>query len=353
MVFRNIIERNIFINDLTRKIICNGYNKELQTFIDEISKIDSIKNYEEFKRFLENIPEQLFGSTYSIKRAYAENTLYGYADSVMNYGGLEKESLLFLPLLEHGIDLSETFYAPRYVKNRDYIFQGANKIKHWEMAMGRKAYSIGPFIHYAKDYYSKEEVEKFHKKNGKTLLIFPPHTDEYGGQDFFIDSFLNEMFRIAKDYDTIIASVFWIDVNDKYIDYLKSNGVCLVSSGFKLDNQFASRMKSIIKMSDAVLFPILTTSIGYAYYLNKKVICINCDRNKESVNIEDQEFITEENNRYVEKFCRVFTENAPSQSVEADALVDFYWGISNIRSKEQIRKIYYKSKRDIIGQLGF
>ena len=353
MSLRKLIDRNIFISDFARRISCYSYNKKIQRFIEEISLVDSISDYSGFKKILNRLPPQAFGSTYSIKRAYAENTLYGYAYNVMKYAGLENEDILYFPLLEHGIDLSEEFYAPRYVSGRNYIFQGNNKIDVWTKKLGQKGYAIGPFIHYSESYYSDKQIEEIKRKNGKTLLVFLPHSDEYGGEDFLMDGFTKELFEIAKGYDSIIASVFWIDTTDKYVDYLQNQGVTLVSSGFKLDNNFVSRMKTIIQMADTVVFPIMTTSIGYAYYLGKKVICLSSERNNESINTEDQEFVSAENNRYVSKFCKIFNEKADRKSKEADELIDHYWGTSLIRNPDYIRNIYFTNKKEIKKKVGF
>ena len=102
---KNFFGNNLFIKDLSRKLFFYNYNKKINQFVKGISQIDSIQDYELFRQYLTKIPAQVLGSTYTVKRAFAENTLYGYADSVMNYGGLENENMLYMPLLEHGIDL--------------------------------------------------------------------------------------------------------------------------------------------------------------------------------------------------------------------------------------------------------
>lgn len=353
MGIRKTIDKNIFISDFARKVTCESYNRKMQTFINEITCVDSIKDYAEFKKLIVTLPAQAFGSTYSIKRAYAENTLYGYAYNLMLFAGLENESMLYLPLLEHGIDLCDELDEARYTIGRSYIFQGNNKIRVFEEERKRNGYSIGPFIHYAKDYYSEEELDTLKKKMGKTLLVFPPHSTEYGGGDFITGGFDENLFRIAKDYDTVIASVFWIDTTDKYIEYLNSKGVQLVSSGFKLDNQFVSRMKTIIKMADTVIYPSLTSSIGYAYYFGKRVICLPSERNKNTTSRENQNQVTYDNIKYVDIFCKVFNELADLKSEAADELIDYYWGTSLVKSKKQIRDIYFENKRNIIKKLGF
>lgn len=351
---KNFFGNNLFIKDLSRKLFFYNYNKKINQFVKGISQIDSIQDYELFRQYLTKIPAQVLGSTYTVKRAFAENTLYGYADSVMNYGGLENENMLYMPLLEHGIDLSDSGRIQRYVKNVSYIFQGDNKTQKWKEKMKRNAYSIGPFIYYAQDYYRDDIIESIHKKFGKTLLVFPPHSDEYGDDDFVLDAFTKTLFRIGKSYDTILVSVFWVNANDDYINYLKSNGLKLVSSGFKLDPLFVSRMKSLIKMSDTVVFPSLTTSVGYAYYLGKKVICLASDRTDAHTNLMSKIYdIKKENNRYIDKFCSIFTEDAEDRTDEMDRLIDHYWGISRIKTKEQIRNIYFENKREILRKAGF
>ena len=113
-------------------------------------------------------------------------------------------------------------------------------------------------------------------------------------------------------------------------------------------------MKSLIKMSDTVVFPSLTTSVGYAYYLGKKVICLASDRTDAHTNLMSKIYdIKKENNRYIDKFCSIFTEDAEDRTDEMDRLIDHYWGISRIKTKEQIRNIYFENKREILRKAGF
>lgn len=353
MGIKQLIDRNLFVSDFARKVICASYNKRMTEFIEEISQIDSIEDYKGFKKALNKLPPQTYGSTYSLKRVYAENTLYGYAYNVMKYAGIENENMLYLPLLEHGVDLCEELDTMRYSLGRSYIFQGNNKVEKFIRNYKQDAYAIGPFIHYVEDYYSEEKLNSIRKKMGKTLLVFPHHSTEYGRGDYLVNDFFDRLFKIASDYNTIIASVFWIDTNDSCIDYLQSRGVTLVSAGFKLDNQFSTRMKAIIKLADTVVFPTLTTSIGYAYYMGKKVICIPSERNESSTSNENQKLLTDENEKFVNQFCTIFNENADRKNETADKLIDYYWGTSLIKSSAQIKDIYYKSRKSIMKKLGF
>ena len=339
---------NIFIDDLTRRSVGYRYNKRIINFINEIKTIDSIFDYEAFSEKIKSIPKTLLGTSYTIKRAYAENSLYGYADQLMSYAGLNEEPMIFLPLLEHGIDLRDGVYDDGHMDNVSYIMQGWRNCKELYMMRKKTCYCIGPYIHYSSCYYSHEKTEEIRKKYGKVLLVFPPHTTEYGDEAHILDDFYsNVLNRVGKNYDTIMACVFWTDIEKDYIKRISSSGAILVSAGFKLDSNFVKRLKTIIQISDTVLYPAFTTSIGYAFYLGKNIICYAYDAGTHDNN--SNVFIKQ----YNDLFCSVFSIENDRSYEDKYSLIDRYWGLSNLKEKDEIRKIYFDNKAEIIRRLGF
>ena len=82
---------------------------------------------------------------------------------------------------------------------------------------------------------------------------------------------------LAKQYDTVMVSVYWNDVESKLYGMFEKCGAILVSSGFRGDKAFISRLKTLISLSDCVCGNAFGTHIGYAMYLNKPFIYINND----------------------------------------------------------------------------
>lgn len=354
---RRAIDSNLYISNFIKSAIGFSYNKKMESFTHKISEVDSIAHIDDFVEALKEIPNQIMGSTYSLKHSYGENTMYGYAEELLNYAGLSYKDIFYLPLLEHGISVPDFFQSSM---KHPYIFECRYKEKLWnENSKGVHCYYVGPYIHYAKDYYEKAELNKEKEKLGKTVLVFPPHSTEVEGTDYSLEQFDKYLFgSICKKYDSIIACIFWANLNDTYVQRLKSRGVKIVSAGFKLDVNFVRRLKSIINLSDAVLYPSFTTSIGYAFYLGKKVICVY---NRGDVTLGPSIAFTEKENDIInsgfeamqQHFSRVFSEDAEPFSKEQRNLINTYWGLDEIKTPEEIRNIVKENKKRIITLLGF
>lgn len=351
-----VIEKNLFLNDMIKSIVAFSYNRKMYSFVNECSNIDSIADFSSFAEYMKKIPANLKGYCYTIKRAFSENFLYGYATSFMKYANIENESMLYLPLLEHGIYLSKDINTQRYKMASSYIFQGKSNESIWKHRKDfRPIYYIGPYIHYANGYYSQEKIETI-KKN-KILLVFPPHSSEFDSMTFSFDDF-NEFLlnKIGNNYDSIYACIYCQNTQDSYTKYLQSNGVRLVSAGFKLDPLFVCRLKTILEMSDTVLYPSFSSSIGYSYYLGKKIIyldnesLIKWSSNHDSNRVQS---VYKAYNSVKDAFTRLFSANAPSKTEEKYRLINHYWGLDQIKTPEELRNIYYENKNYILKHLGF
>lgn len=357
MDISEILKKNLFINDLARSVVCWKYNKEIIQFTNEISNVDSIMNFDEFSKSLAKIPKQMGGSSYTIKRAFAENTWYGYCEEVMRYAGIDVKEILYMPLLEHGISLNNALPMDRYNLHSSYIFQGRSHDAEWREKTDKKAYYIGPYVHYARYIYSEKNIQKLKKKLGKVLLVFPAHSTEYEEVKLKTNDFNDYMLnQLGKDYDTILCCLFWKDCNSEYAKYLKEQGTTLVSCGFKTDSKFVRRLKTLIRISDTVLFPSFSTSIGFAYYMKKNIIYfsqeanIQRDYNKYAGNLDeiDNIFING-----TSEFNKAFRPNSTASEDDKIKLINFYWGLDQIKTPIEIKALFNDNKKDIIKHLGF
>lgn len=353
---KDFIDSNIYISELVKSMVGYSYNKNMTSFIKCISSIDSILDVDDFEEVLKEIPSTLMGSYHTLKHSYGENTLYGYATNVLKYANLQPRDIFYLPYMEHGISVENFFQSNM---KHPVIFQGRYKESFWRENSRTPIYFIGPYIHYAEDYYDETEVAHLRKKWGKTLLIFPPHSTEKDELKCEFKSFTNYLFnKIGRKYDTIIACVYWANFKDKYFDYLKACGVRIVSAGFKLDNFFVNRLKTIINLSDTVLFPFFTTSIGFAYYLGKKVICVDNTRDinyvlSKGLRKEEGQILIDGFNSMHRCFSYIFSETAEPFSKTQYELVNKYWGISEIKTPDEIRNIFNGNKKRILSRVGF
>lgn len=354
---KGLIEKNIYVSEIIKRIIGNKYNKQMIMCAKSFSEIDSISSIDLFRKKISEIPSATLNSYHSIKCSYSENTLYGYAYSLLKYAEVDVENNIFyLPLLEHGINTLERLVG-QYT-HRPFIFQGKYKEEIWKIENNKiPVYYVGPFIHYVDPYYEKGKTEQIKNNNGRTLLVFPPHGTEKNEYDFEFDKFNDMLFeKIGKEFETIIACVYWSNINDPYIRFLESKGVKIVSAGFKLDPLFVSRLKTIIQLSDVVLYPSFTTSIGYSYYLGKQVIFVDDLNEKEDLQEELSDYQKEYNCslKKINKECaKIFPIEANKKTASKDAFVEKYWGISEIKTKEEIRDILLQNKKYVKKRMGF
>ena len=85
---KNCMSSNLFLYD---RLIAHHYrffNDRLESIVRDLGIIDSISDYGEFRETMMSFEFPKTLGTYTIKRAYSENTLYGYAESVLTYAGI-------------------------------------------------------------------------------------------------------------------------------------------------------------------------------------------------------------------------------------------------------------------------
>lgn len=343
--FSKIIRKNIFIYDFLLKIRFRKRNKELLSFTDAISRIDPIMHYADFVEAMRKTPKRS-KDIYALKRAYGESFLYGHGGELMDYSGYPRNKKIFIPIIEHGILYSD-FDPTRYKIHNSYIFQGKSNYSDWKKTQKSKPYYIGPYIHYCDYCYDNTTISKLKKKNGKTLLLFLPHSIETKQFSIDLQNILSGLKGRFEKIDTILACVYCMDCLD--LPKISDKRIRLVSAGFKLDPLFISRLKTIIELSDIVYYTSFSSSIGYAYYLGKTIVCNPNERDYKQV----QDEIGETACAKLKSFHRLFGLDSNSSDSAKREFVNELWGLDEIKTKEEILNILKENERRIKCRLGF
>lgn len=178
-------------------------------------------------------------------------------------------------MIEHGV------YFGRYVIEHECENQNVNTIytygqyridvlkNYFGSNFQKKIIPIGPYICYADNFYSKRKLISLKEKLGKILLVFPSHTSFEASLDFNYDEWINEIKRCAKEFDTVIISLFWMDIkNGNYKKYL-NKGFLLTCNGNRMDYHFLSREKDLIMLADSTMSNDIGTHIGYCIAMEK------------------------------------------------------------------------------------
>ena len=344
--FVKLIKKNLYIYDFALRLRFSKNNKALKKFVSEISSIDPILDYKSFVVAMKKIPSNRLSDVYSIKRSFGESLLYGHGECVLKYAGLSNSSLKYLPILEHGVPYSE-FDSTKYKVNNAYIFQGKNNDLNWKKTKKNPAYYIGPYIHYCDCIYSQEKMNQLKREMGNTLLIFLPHSIETKQFSIDVKNILSGIKDVCGNIDTILACVYCMDCIN--IPVIQDYNIRFVCAGFKLDSLFVSRLKTIIELSDIVYYTSFSSSIGYAFYLKKHIICN--PNNNDYAQVEKE--IGKESSRRLALFHSLFGISSTSTNEEKYAFINYYWGLDQIKTKEEIRLIVKENKKRIRRRLGF
>lgn len=284
-----------------------------------------------------NIPVHFFNKNLAI----VGNICYGNIYAVKN--ALKKEFDKHC-IIEHGLHFA------RYVTSDNYkwVFSEINTIytfgqyreevlkEYFGNDTSKKIIKIGPYIHFAKDFYSDARLKKIKQKIGKTLLVFPTHSSPENLTSFDYEAWITEIKRCAVNFDTVIISLFWLDINNGNYKHYLQNGFQIACCGNRFDTHFLSREKSLIKLSDMTMSNDVGTHIGYCVALGKPHYIyhqeIKIEYYKE---YKDQEevFLGREYMKIWERermeFFDAFSSFEERITEKQKKLVDYYWGKTN------------------------
>lgn len=341
-LIKNSLSINILLYDKLLRTYYKAYNNEIIKIVNELSLIDSIMEFDQFRNAILNVKFPTTSGTYTIKRAYSENTLYGYALDMMKYAGLMTEEIEYFPLVFHGIPYSDNFSIGKFGFHNSFIFQGKyDEARVLKKYPSKKLYEVGPYIFYSKNYYDEKKIKKIKESLGKTALIFLSHSAEGSFAKLQIEQQIqNVKLYSKKTYKTFMVCVYCMDVEQVMPSELTNNDVKYVCAGYKLDPLFSSRLKTILSLADDVFFDSFSSSIGYAFLMNKGVYSIKEFSDEKCVGREDT-------------FHTLFKVSNNISDDERRAFIEKYWGLSLIKTKEEIQSIYYENKDRIRKRKGF
>ncbi len=341
-MLRQLLEKNLYLNNFLRSIIMRKFNNRVEKFIDEASKYDSIGNFEDFREFIKNFKNVYSSGIFSVKKSFSESLLYGHINEMYNYAGLDKKDFIYFPIMEHGIQ----FYMQTKKNHPPRIFQGEYFLDEWRKEyVGNPYYVIGPYIHYARPYYDKETFDRMKSELGKTLVIFPTHTYELAESKYNATKFVDYvMDTLAKDFDSVVVCSYWADLDHEINKLFSDRGAKIVSAGFRGDYNFIRRLRTIIELSDSVAANSLGTFLGYSIYLKKPVIMFNGDIVSKMKDISVSEQMSSSMKDIENDFMKIFSLGKESFSEEQISLCNPYWGFDKIKTPEEIAAIFQVNK---------
>lgn len=330
---------NIYTIDCYRRFRNRSHNARVTRFLEQVETVDPIMDYGTFRELVLRETETWDEKNPLSILCYANDAiLYGYYHELARYGGEQDVDLRFpaFTRMEHGVTFGEPWRGSNNLITYCAISDYWRKKIHG-ISPNILYFPVGPYIHYARKYYSEQQEKELKEKLGRTLLVFPNHSIEALEQDEEISyCLLDKVFeKYAKDFDTVLVSAYWRDVGDKILAEYEKRGAKIVSAGFRSDQSFIRRLKTISSLSDAVVFDGIGTHVGFCYYLNKPVF-MDGRMDPDFSGIERQVYT-----RFYEAFHTDSFSFTEEQKRKQGELYEEFWGGSYIRTPEEIKAILH------------
>lgn len=275
------ISSNIYAYDAALRLRSAKRNHTLRKAFRKVYPIDPFEDFDVFREAVIALKGSChrYADWLELSLPCADSLFYGHLHALAEYAGVPYDGSLrlLMPSVEHGIhwlDEPCPFDAAPHIHNM--VSQGA--YRHGTIRSSRSIphYVVGPYIHYARPSYDAEELSRLKKTMGRTLLVFPSHTYEAGNSSYERRQYTKLLMdRFSENFETILVSCYWNDVDDEVFHIFKSEGARVFSCGLRSDPQFIKRLKSALLLSDCVTGNSLGTHIGYAIALDKPFVFLD------------------------------------------------------------------------------
>ena len=275
-----------------------------------------------------------------------DNNCFGIGWSFRQYVGSNKSYIN--ALAEHGYffgphiqEMEKITYSPKL------ITFGEIRKKHIETFIKDKdVFPVGPYIHYAPDYYDEVKFAELKKELGRTLLVFFSHSGTGMSVSFDLDELMEKINSIRQGFETIVISVFWSDLNPAIENRLLKEGYKIFSSGHRYDYYFLSRQKTMIKLADVTMSNSVGTHIAYCCYLNKPHWLINqtierkANGSKGAENLAIAKKISNEGGKTEgDLFRDAFAKYSETLTESQKELCDKFFGFSYVKTVDELKDI--------------
>jgi len=319
--------------------------------LESLSKIDSIEEQQHLSELQKMCTKaEKDGLGYDKNCSYAR--MYGIIPSLF---GLRNS--FYYPGYEHGLYLFDNMELDKAL-SKDMldptraclITFGKFRKDILQNTVALPIFSVGPYIQYAKDYYSEEQYAKKKNTLGKNLLVFPSHTIMDANNDANEMLFMSQIQKKAKAFNSVTICVYWWNINDELVRKLKSEGYNIVSAGYRGDISFLDRLRTIISLSDMVVGDGMGTHIGYCVAIGKPYLHLEA----ETVLKSDRVDILHNNTTVCKHKTTILHGFSSLDNIsEQNEIYHYYWGGGITRTRDELVIIWEINKSIIKRSLGF
>lgn len=329
--FGKQITNNQKISSTFYSLVSKRRTAELLSLVREITSLDTISDPFSLRELRSQVNN---GKTwYTYDEDITNSLCYGIWRSLFPFANLEQAYQT--PSVEHGfiparIVTKETWKAARpacatFGEYRRSVIQSRIPIP---------VFSVGPYIQYAQPYYSEVREHELRRESGRTLLYFLSHSVNTANAMREESEIVRRLKDLAKQFDTVLVSVFWWDINNPFVDRLASEGFRIVSAGYVNDPNFLSRLKSIIRLADTAVSDSLGTHAAYCTSLGIPFKLFDC-----TAQYQDKlDNVIHDASSIIIESALVDALKTPDNQ-ESIRMFNYYWGIGVQRTLDERQQI--------------
>lgn len=284
--------------------------------------------------------------SFSYLRAYTpeineNNDLYGMAYNLKKYTGIKQEVALKASI-EHGASIGNYIWEMDIANKLPYLLTLSQyRVGIITKKTNKKAEAIGPILHYSKGYMTDNQIKEKKYILGKNLTFFPAHSSHLESVNQNYSELCKQIKKISSNFDTVTICAYWKNYLDGEIEIFKKNGFKCVSAGHIFDPYFLPRLKSIIELSSVTASNEVGTILGYSISMNKPHFLIDLGKVKNRK--LDYNYNTEEYE--LEKLANEFLKYTDKITKKQRDLVNFYWGLDQVKTPSEIRGLFHKCEK--------
>lgn len=329
----------IYSSKLLSSVACWATRLLHRDFPREIEKRSKL-NLFDYKGIAQPLPKYY-------QEILTDNNSFGIGYWLRKYSNINANHIN--SFVEHGYFWGE--YASTQEQQtfaKQILTFGEVRKKHIEAKIKDKTViPIGPYIHYASDFYDKEKTAQLKDKLGRVLLVFFSHAATGCSVNFDEDYLISKIEEVKSGFDTVIISLFWSDINPEWVAKLEKHHYIVFSSGHRYDPYFMSRQKTVISLADATMSNNIGTHIAYCTYMGKphwivkQEITYSSKDGAGNGNLEAITKIKSDNQSAAEKneLMDTFSSYSETLSDEQVAVASKYFGFDYVKSPEEMYKV--------------
>ncbi len=335
----NSFQKNTYAADFLYKFYKYNLERDIENLSSTMSKHDTLNDICSLISLKNNIitNDRKFFS-YNLNNTASR--LYGIHSSI--FKSIDDKNIYF-PSTEHGLIFHNNYWSD----TKDTLRASCLTFGNFRKSILSRHYNtpifcVGPYIHYAKDYYDQNTFKQTKKKLGKNLLVFPTHSTDDSNLEYDKNNFIKTILDYKNNFDSVTICSFWWNIDDPLLTYLSKLGCNIVSAGYREDRLFLSRLKTLIKLSDFTIGDSIGTHVGYCLYLNKPFSYFQNETIHNINNLGD-----DENKKFINKHINILKNtflNSNEITSEQMQIANHYWGFDHVKNSEQIFDIYIINK---------